>query len=243
MMNREYYRAITAVLKNGVQSAPRGIRVLELPYPYLFTLNHQRGETAISTLKPFHTRLDYAEAELRWYLSGSARIDALVGPSGKSYAHVWKQFSDDGVNANSAYGQYIFRKQYIADLPDGSCTDLMSQWEWVKKKLRHDPDTRQAIININQPYHKETLTKDFPCCVCMAFTVRGDKLNLTTVFRSQDVNTGLRNDVYTMYHLQKYMAGELGMSCGVFMNMTLNLHLYEDKWTAARQATTQNWKK
>ena len=240
-MNREYYRAIAAVLFNGVESAPRRKKVLELLHPYALKLACIPSEIGVSNLKPFHTRIDYAEAELQWYLSGSARIDELIGPSGKSYAHLWKRFSDNGIHANSAYGQYIFGETEPAMTDDKALWQNMSQWEWVRYKLRYDPDTRQAVININQPRHKVMPTKDFPCCIVMMFTVRDGKLNLVTVFRSQDVDTGLRNDVYTMYRLQIKMAQELGMPCGTFTNVALNLHLYESKWDAAIRVT-KDWK-
>ena len=239
-MNKEYYRAIAAVLFESVESAPRGMRVLELPHPYVFRLGSQY-KNVLSILKPFHTRIDYAEAELRWYLSGSTRIDELVGPSGKSYARLWERFTDDGVNVNSAYGRYIFSDRFLGIFDGGEFPWMMSQWEWAREKLRYDSDTRQAVININQPHHKETPTRDFPCCVCMMFTIRGDMLNLTTVFRSQDVDTGLRNDVYTMHALQAKMAEELKIFPGTFTNVALNLHLYESKWDKAIEVI-KNWK-
>lgn len=215
-MDRQYAQFIQNILLTGIQAAPRGMPVLEV-YNGLFTLENPHD--CIAKIKPMHTRLEYAEAELKWYESGSNKIADM----GK-FSDVWKQYSDDGVHVNSAYGQFIFTEGSIPG-------KLESQWEWVKRKLIYDPDTRQAIININQPIHKfhvnEEGTRDFPCCVCMFFSIREGKLCLHTQFRSQDINTGLRNDVYTMAKLHIRMAKELSLEVGTFSNGAFNLHLYE----------------
>lgn len=232
----EYRDAIRATLA-GRKSAPRGIAVREVNN-YVLTIDFANGRqdlNFVSTLRPFHTRVPYAEAELAWYLSGSDRIADLVHPfTRKSYAHLWTQFSDDGVRVNSAYGQYLFNQRFDMAVPpkcnnavDKGYVTNMNQWMWAVDKLRKDPDSRQVVLNVNQVRHKAVPTKDFPCCICLQFMVRDSALCATVVFRSQDVNTGLRNDIFTMHGLQMAMAGELSLPCGRFTNIALNLHLYE----------------
>ena len=238
--DKEYLEAILAVTRFGSESAPRGQKVLELDNCILTLDNPMK---CISTLKPFHTRIEYAEAELAWYLSGSKLLDDLKHPvTGKCFKPVWEQFSDDGVSVNSSYGQYLFKEEfaYYYDRLDKVTGIFMNQWEWVKRKLQEDPDTRQAVMNINQVKHKERPTKDFPCCIAMQFTIRNNKLKLVTIFRSQDINTGLRNDVFTMAGLQRKMAEELEMECGEFTNIALNLHVYEKDWTNAIKLLEEN---
>lgn len=214
-MDSQYAEIIQTILDLGQPSSPRGMPVVEIHNAH-FVLEDPTKH--IVRRKPMQTRKKYAEKEFEWYVSGSN----LVADMGE-FAHVWKQYSDDGIHVNSAYGQFMF-------LPGSVPNTDMSQWEWVKRKLRQDPDTRQAIININQPIHKfhtdPNGTKDFPCCVCMYFYIRGSRLYLHTQFRSQDVNTGLRNDVYTMAKLQMKMADELSIELGSFTNSAFNLHLY-----------------
>ncbi|MEK0337084.1 MAG: thymidylate synthase [Nitrosopumilus sp.] len=232
--DKEYLEAIMAVVKFGSESAPRGQKVLELDNCILTLDNPMK---CISTLKPFHTRIEYAEAELAWYLSGSKLLADLKHPiTGKCFQPVWEKFSDDGISVNSSYGQYLF-SDYFEWFYNGALSDAtpINQWDWVKKKLEEDPDTRQAVMNINQMRHKEMPTKDFPCCIAMQFTIRNDKLKLVTIFRSQDINTGLRNDVFTMTGLHRKMAEEFEMECGEFTNIALNLHIYEKDWDNARK--------
>lgn len=229
-MNKEYGEAILAVMKGKI-SSPRGMKVIEIN-DYVFTVDNPLKCIATKEFKPFHTRIEYAEAELAWYISGSKEIKDLVHPiSGKTFGHLWEKFSDDGYTVNSAYGQYIFAQRVYVS-PDLT----IPQWMWIKSELRNDPDSRRAIINVNQPVHKNLLsgpTKDFPCCVCLQFTIRDNKLNLQVVFRSQDVDTGLRNDVFTMCGIQRLMAEQLEIECGTFTNIALNLHMYEPSWKNA----------
>lgn len=241
--NDEYLEVISGVIACGSESAPRGQKVLELDN-IILTLSDPMK--CISTLKPFHTRIEYAEAELAWYLSGSRLLADLKHPvTGKCFKPVWEQFSDDGVSVNSSYGQYLFKEEFIDESLESENFDNVfcnttNQWEWTKRKLKEDPDTRQAVMNINQVKHKRKPTKDFPCCIVMQFTIRDNKLKLTTVFRSQDINTGLRNDVFTMAGLQRKMAEELEMECGEFTNIALNLHIYEVDWTNAQKLISEN---
>jgi len=242
--NKEYYDAIRATLA-GQKSAPRSLAVREVNN-YILTLDYINGyqdKHFVSTLKPFHTRVPYAEAELAWYLSGSDRIADLVHPvTRKSFTKLWEQFSDDGIRVNSAYGQYLFSQRFDMTVPSkhegdtGYYVTDINQWIWAVDKLRKDSDSRQVVLNVNQVKHKAVPTKDFPCCICLQFTIRNGGLCATVVFRSQDVNTGLRNDVFTMHGLQMAMADELSRPCGRFTNIALNLHLYERDVEAAEAA-------
>ena len=240
LMNTEYLQALGHVFYSGREAAPRGMKVLEVDN-YVFVVSSPFR--CLSTLKPLHTRLEYAEAELSWYAKGSNKPKDLRHPiTGKSFENIWSQYSDDNVTVNSAYGQYIFA-QYFEACNGKMVLDPipMTQREWIRQELRRDPDSRRAVININQVKHKSLLTtKDFPCCVVMQFTIRNNRLNLAVVFRSQDIDTGLRNDVYTMCGLQRMMAAELKLECGWFSNVALNLHLYEKKWDDVRVLLEQS---
>lgn len=238
-MNKEYLEMVLRIIDEGKHSSPRGMGVTEI-----FNVNFFLEEPMnnICTVKPFHTRKKYAEAEFQWYVSGSNKI-ADMG----EFAYLWEQFSDDGIHVNSAYGHYIFPKFSIPPVyyeNIGTQFSSVSQWDWIKNKLTEDKDSRQAIININQPMHKAYTnpggTRDFPCCVCMLFDIRDGRLNMTSVFRSQDVNTGLRNDVYTMTKLQEKMALELNIELGWFCNFAHNMHLY-DKDRAQAEEFIKNY--
>ena len=211
-MNNEYHHALKDLYSYGTTYSPRGFKTKEL-LNYTLTLHNPKER--ISTLNPLHTRIDYAMAELEWYLSGSNRITDLP----EKYQRIWKQFSDDGVHCNSAYGQYIFPRQ----------------WKWTIETLKQDNDTRQALININQPYHKSSITKDFPCCIAMQFFIRDSELDMIVNFRSNDINLGWKNDIFTMSALQEILAYKINVPLGTFHIVSNSLHIYERDFKLAEE--------
>lgn len=149
----------------------------------------------------------YAVGELLWYLSGSNRLDDI-----KKYSKAWENLSDDGETINSAYGYRIF-EEFGFD-----------QWEYVKDKLRQDPNSRQAVIHIKDPdFHP---TKDLPCTVCLQYLIRDGKLHATTYMRSNDIWLGFPYDVFSFTCLQILMAFELGVEIGTYTHIAGSLHLY-----------------
>lgn len=151
----------------------------------------------------------YIFGELMWYLSGSNKVADI-----ERYSKMWRKLSDDGITNNSAYGYYIFNKQ-----PNG-----ISQWDWVKSKLREDAFTRQAIIHIKpiQTYD----SKDYVCTLTLSFYIREGKLNLIVNMRSNDLMFGTTYDVFMFTFLQELMAVELGIDVGTYSHFTNNLHYY-----------------
>lgn len=213
-----YYKILHNLWNYGIESSPRKIKIKEL-LGYRFVL-HDPLDNLI-TLKGFETNEDYAKEEFKWYVSGSNKISDL----GK-YAKTWEKFSDDGVHVNSAYGERIFGKH-----PQIS----INQWEWVKQKLKTDPDSRQAIINLNAAFDKERETKDFPCTVFLQYFIREDELHAITAIRSNDVYCGLRNDVPCFSWMQQKMADELKVGIGDYIHFAGSMHLYENQWEKAKK--------
>lgn len=223
-----YASALYKVIHYGMESAPRGMKVKEL-LGYQFTIDPT--DNVIKTIGGFHTNLEYAQEELQWYLSGTNRIDfsPLIEKT-------WKKYSDDGETVNSAYGHYLFSTHVKMDAEEGQNYPYSSQWLWVLNKLREDPDSRQCVMNINQVYHKNFTTKDFPCTIACQVFIRQGKLFWITYMRSQDLFYGTRNDVYCFTELQKKMATELGVGLGTYTHVMGSMHLYEKHWELAKVA-------
>lgn len=212
--NDKYIEILRDLWFNGVDCFPRGMRCKEL-LSYSFHLNNPADN--VISLKGFETNLDYAKEELAWYESGDNDINFS-----KRIKNVWQKYAYDDVHALSGYGRRIF----------GNCEVLqMSQWEWVKRELIRDADSRRAIINLNDKNDKsEMYTKDMPCTVFMQFLVRNGKLNMIASMRSNDIVLGVRNDVYCFTSLQQRMAKELNVSLGAYFHHAGSMHLYEKNW-------------
>lgn len=155
--------------------------------------------------------MKYAIGELLWYLSGNKSLDEI-----RKYTKAWDRMSDDGKTVNSNYG-WCIKKKYGFD-----------QYEYVKKLLSKDSETRQAIIHIKEPRNTiENPTKDLNCTVCLQFFVREGKLYMTTYMRSNDIWMGFPYDVFQFTCLQILLSMELGVGLGTYTHIAGSLHLYE----------------
>lgn len=211
--NETYARGLIAAYQNGLETSPRGMKVREL---IGYTMRFDPMDNVI-TLPGFETNLDYAKEELRWYYNGTPRID--FSPR---IQRVWSRYSDDGVHVNSNYGNRMFSHR-----PENG----KSQWQWVVDKLKEDPDSRQAVFNINSVHDKNAPTKDFPCTMSIQAMIRNKDLYWVTHMRSNDAVMGLRNDLYCFTEMQKRMATELGTGLGSYTHIAGSWHLYEKDWS------------
>jgi thymidylate synthase len=140
------------------------------------------------------TSIRYFARELLAYFSGSLEVDKMSEAS-----RFWEKLKDENGCINSNYGYYVFYQ-----LVESDC--CRTQYEWVIKRLLANRDTRRAIININQNFHKSD-TRDFPCTVSLLFYIRDDLLFLEAFSRSTDVVIGLPYDIgfFSLLHELIYM--------------------------------------
>jgi thymidylate synthase len=214
--NETYRQLLSDIWHNGYLVKTRGTTSKEVLCRQ-FTIDPKDN---VITIPGFETNKAYAEKELEWYFAGTNRIDfdPLIQKT-------WAKFSDDGKTVNSAYGYRIF----------GSHPDFPNQWEWVKAKLKEDPDSRQCLINLNYPADKLKPTKDFICTVALQVFIRKERLHWLTFLRSQDVYYGTRNDVFCFTGLQKQLADEVGVRVGRYTHFCGSIHLYDKQWPKVKE--------
>lgn len=207
-----WHDALADILCNGNHSAPRGIPTLEIP----------QRTMVIDMLRPVvmtpSRQLNYRfmAAEAFWILTGDDRVESIAKYNG----HI-AQFSDDGEKFFGAYGPRV-----------------VEQLDYVVKKLREDPNTRQAGMTLwrqNPPK-----TKDVPCTIALFFFIRGNRLNAHVFMRSSDAWLGIPYDVFSFCMLAYRV-------CGILESGVVNLyvpgnlyltaassHLYETNFEMAR---------
>ncbi|WP_225086086.1 thymidylate synthase [Pectobacterium colocasium] len=125
--------------------------------------------------------IKYLSREFLAYFSGNLKAETGLAKASK----FWMTLVDEDGNVNSNYGYYVFYE---------TVESYGNQYNWVKSVLLKNRDSRRAIININQNYHKSD-TKDFPCTLGMQFYIKNNKLFCETISRSTDVITGLPYDM------------------------------------------------
>ena len=158
-------------------------------------------------------KLDYAEAEWKWYLSGDRNIVELGEIYGK-IPQIWHRMADTEGNVNSNYGwQWKRNKQldYVVDL------------------LRTETNTSQACISIYDGKEHDTYKYDTPCTYAVQFTMVHGRLDMCVTMRSNDLWYGFCNDQYCFSRLQGLVAFKLNVEPGVYYHFAHNMHLYNDK--------------
>lgn len=194
-------------------SSPRGMKIKE-KLGVQFRITNPRDRLPYVAARNFS--LSYFVAESIWYMSGENSTAWI-----SRYAPFWKDISDDGVTANSAYGARIFRKN--ARIAGGE----IIQWDYVKDELRRDPDSRRAVIHIRTPEDSVYAKKDVPCTLALQFFIRDNKLHLHVNMRSSDIILGIAYDIPAFTLMQEVLANELDVELGEYCHTSNSLHCYE----------------
>jgi len=195
------------------ESAPRGLAIRE-NLTCKFSITNPLDRLPYISARKFSAT--YVVAELLWYLSGSNLTEWIA-----NYSSFWRNISDDGKTANSAYGARIFKPH--PRIAAGS----FSQWDYVKNELKMDPDSRRAVVHIRSPWDSVEAKLDVPCTLSLQFFIRDDKLHLVAHMRSSDLILGIAYDIPAFTMLQELMAFELGLELGTYTHVSNSLHIYE----------------
>ena len=221
-------------------SAPRDRPIKEL-VGASFTLTNPRNRLILSEARKVN--YGFGVGELCWYIRGDTDLETMV-----YYNRRMSQFSDDGKTINSAYGYRMFRELWQG-LPDITCIPV-GQLDNVIEELRKDPDSRRAVMHINQPHDLRMAvmsgSKDVPCTLSIQLLIRDRKLHMVVNMRSNDVVWGLPYDVFSFTCLQEaflYMLQERGIpvdDLGLYHHHAGSLHVYDTHFELAKDVAAED---
>lgn len=234
-------RALSAVIGYGQELEIRGQKCREL---FDVRLTLEDPTKCLCTSRARQKAFTYAMAELNWYLMGDRSIDYI-----SRHASFWKQIADSSGKVNSNYGWIAFRQKVPA--PDPNIAGIMnmnagSQFGWALGSLLNDKYSRQAVINYNQPKHKEPFTKDFPCTMMTQYYIRDDELRSITYMRSQDLIWGFTYDITWFAFLQQLMYACLkpaypDLKLGSYDHHLGSCHVYQRHYGLAKEVLYEPW--
>lgn len=202
--------ACMCISEYGRQSAPRGMTINELSNVTMTLINPQNN---IVDIEARNISVKYLLAEWLWYVKGDqdkAGSDFIC-----KYAPFWDTLRNPDGSLNSNYGHYFFKRMDEVLPTEEEFKPISdyyfqkSQFHYVIDTLLKDSDSRQAVVNINNIYHKAHPTKDFPCTTAMQFFIRDNKLHMTVTMRSTDLVLGYCNDVFQFTMFQRIVLNEL----------------------------------
>lgn len=158
----------------------------------------------------------FAIADIFWILSGA---------NDSQFINYWNpllpKFAGYGPTYHGAYG-YRIRKQFGID-----------QLERAFHILKHNPDSRQVIIQIWDPkidlpsQNGSPVSPDIPCNLCSMPKIREGKLEWFQIMRSNDLYRGTPYNIAQFTTLQEILAGWLGVELGGYYQVSDSLHVYD----------------
>lgn len=207
-----YWRVLEYVLRHGRERSPRGRKTVDAGQ---LTVVFHSTQRALPLGVGRRVSRGIAVAEAVQLIGKFSYPELLVAASPN-----FKQFMEpDTQRFHGAYGERIGR-----------------QLEHVVAKLTADPDTRQAVINLWDPWGDNTPGKrDYPCTVSLVFSIVNDALQLSVFMRSQDVWWGSPYDWFQFSQLQRTVALSLGIAPGRYYHTSVSTHIYAEFINAARE--------
>lgn len=222
-----YAQMVADVMDKGKPVNPRGTKTLEL-HPAVIEVENPRRRLVTAHGRPVNVA--FALAEALWILAGRNDVEMPA-----YYNSNVKQFSDDGIVFNAAYGNRL-RRHFGHD-----------QIEDVIKVLAADRDSRQATLVISSPRDDRGwlngiphAVKDRACNVLSHLLIREGALDWVQVVRSNDLLWGTPYNWMQFTHLQEYIAQRLGVPVGKYYHFADSLHIYNWHWEEAKQVRPFN---
>lgn len=194
------------LLDNGDVVSPRGKETKEILCPTI-TLVNPKSRLCYNSFRKFSLVYAITEALMLFSYSDDVRYFSRFNKN-------IENFSDDGLTLHGAYGK---RMAYCNQVYD------------VISRLENDQFTRQAVITINNAKDDRNYKgKDMPCTMSLMFSLRNNKLNMTTTMRSNDIIWGLPYDTFMFTCLQEAIANTLNVDVGWYKLIPMSLHVYKD---------------
>jgi thymidylate synthase len=213
-ISRIYPAIMREVLGRGRHVAPRGLPTVEV---LGCQLRLERPRARILHARGRVINPAFAVAEAVWILSGSE------DPWIFDYNDSLRAYADDDV-LRGAYGPRLRR-----------WADRVDQLDSVRRLLKAESDSRQAVVQLFDPSRDWAGARDVPCTIGHRFLVRAGALHMHTTMRSQDAWLGLPYDIFASSVLHELLAGWLEVEVGPYLHTIDSLHLYERDIAAARQ--------
>ena len=105
---------------------------------------------------------------------------------------------------------------------------ISEQIPFIIRELRRDQYSRRAVIDVRRI--NDITLSDPPCLQHIQFMVRGGKLNMTALFRSNDACKATFMNAYALTCLQEMVAAEIGADVGSYTHIANSFHAYERDW-------------
>lgn len=108
------------------------------------------------------------------------------------------------------YGSYIYNNNGV------------NQIDWIVNRIKNKPETKSATITLHKPGEDK-----LACLSMIDFKYRDGSLDMTVVYRSQNIFWSQPGNMLALHQIQTDVAMELGYKIGKIDLVVLSAHIYE----------------
>ena len=108
------------------------------------------------------------------------------------------------------YGSYIYNNNGI------------NQIDWIVNRLKNKPETKSATITLHKPGEEQ-----LACLSMIDFKYRNGYLDMTVVYRSQNVFWSQPGNLLALHNIQNDVAHSLGYNIGKIELVVISAHIYK----------------
>ncbi len=111
------------------------------------------------------------------------------------------------------YGSYIYNNNGI------------NQIDWIVNRIKNKPETKSATITLHKPGEEK-----LACLSMIDFKYRNNMLDMTVVYRSQNIFWSHPGNMLALRRIQNDVATALGYNVGAIELIVISAHIYEDDY-------------
>ncbi len=207
-----YVELINSLIQRGKEIVKEERKIKEL-YPCIIKITNPKEGILVVKGRPYSPA--FAIAEAVWNLAGDSD-DWLC-----RYNPIYKKYFTDG-KLKEGYGNRIF-----------NWDNNTNQFELVAQRLENEPQTLHGSITIFNPTYDLKKPKFVPCITRLKFTIRENKLFMTSFMRAQDIWLGFPYDINLLLTIFQLMSNRLKIEMGEYYHYCDVLRLYETDYQQA----------
>lgn len=214
------YHMMLRQVYEGHDRTPRGLHTKEIRPVVLELSESYKNKFIFFPGRKFNYA--FAIAEIFWILGGRGDYE-FIG----HYNSDIKKFLDDpegdmdmiGLTTEHRFnGAYGFRMRKMRGI---------DQLDMVALRLMRDKDSRQGVVILwDSLVDNMTVSRDYPCNTQVMFKMGKGGLDISVIRRSNDVIWGLPYNIIQFTALQEYMASNLEVAVGNYVEFIDSLHVY-----------------
>jgi thymidylate synthase len=207
-MTYAFVDSLRDVLTTGKPLTVRSSNIVELRNRVIVI---ERPQERCLMIPGRHNNIFATIAETMWVLAGRNDLDFLA-----HYLPRARDFSDDGQTWRGAYGPRLRHWQGVDQLSENLTL------------LRHELNSRRAVISLFDPALDFVDSKDIPCNNWIHWLVRDEELYMNIALRSNDIMWGFSGiNTFEWSVLHELMANWLHVGVGELTFFASSFHLYE----------------